>query len=582
MLKLAALCLLTATTSVLAAGTARVTIAQGEMECITDENIKGVTSCKNIPFAQPPIGNLRFAAPQPPKPWSGLRPAQKFGPGCLTIYSQESFPQPFMIPKTMSEDCLNLNVYTPTLNTSANLPVSVFFYGGNYQLGAGSVPLYDGSTLATPGPISGDPGAPNGQNMVVVTMNYRLNVLGGLYAGGEITGNYQYLDQLESMKWIKKNIKAFGGNPDNLMIWGQSAGAASVTSHMIGPKSWPYFKSAVSLSNPIGLQFNTPQLALKVAAEVLKNVSCPNDGSAEMVKCLRAAPAEQLVAASLSKTSMIPSLFPRDVAQILMPWVPVVDGDTIPSQPIRALASGAYNKVPFVISSVANESNEFTRDVWQKDLSPFEAELLMDLIFGFNKTLDKSVLSFYFPNGIPHVKDTHLLLDPIVTDWLWWAPWTTVGQLMSAITPGQIYQVMFTKFLSGWDTWVYSNPINWYCRTVEKGWPGYTDPVCHADDLGPYWYPMQAVRTAGYPVPESAKPTPEEFVLVGQMQSMLGSMAHNGNPGTGTAAAPLQYPPMRPPGQPAQFMNFSTPSHVVTDFRMDSVKVWQREGLIHY
>jgi para-nitrobenzyl esterase len=185
---------------------------------------KGITTFKGIPFAAPPVGNLRWAAPKPAASWTGVLKAEKFGASCIQNIAQERKPwtYEFMTHGEISEDCLSLNVWTPAASASEKRPVFVYIYGGGFNEGSGAVPVYDGEGLASKG-------------LVVVTFNYRVGVLGffthpELHAESEhhAIGNYGLLDQVAALQWVHENIAAFGGDPNRVTIAGQSAGASSV------------------------------------------------------------------------------------------------------------------------------------------------------------------------------------------------------------------------------------------------------------------------------------------------------------------------------------------------------------------
>lgn len=185
----------------------------------------GVTSFKGIPYAAPPVGVLRWREPQPVKPWSKILDATKFGPSCM---------QTDDLPK--SEDCLTLNLWRPA-NASSRLPVMVWIYGG--ALAHGNTPQYPGDALAR-------------QGVIVVSMNYRMGRFGffahpALTAESpdEVHGNYGYLDQIAALKWVQRNIEAFGGDPKNVTIFGESAGGGSVMVHLISPLSRGLFARAI-------------------------------------------------------------------------------------------------------------------------------------------------------------------------------------------------------------------------------------------------------------------------------------------------------------------------------------------------
>lgn len=194
---------------------------------------------KGIPFAAPPVGELRWKAPQPAPSWTDVRQADKFGSACLQtnvfgdIYFRDAQP---------SEDCLNLNIWIPAKPASAKLPVIVWFYGGGFVAGANCEPRYDGENLAKKG-------------VIIVEPNYRLGVF-GFFSHPELTkesghnssGNYGLLDQVAALKWVVKNIAAFGGDPHNITIAGESAGSLSVSALMASPLSRDLFQKAMGES----------------------------------------------------------------------------------------------------------------------------------------------------------------------------------------------------------------------------------------------------------------------------------------------------------------------------------------------
>ncbi|MGN6179364.1 MAG: carboxylesterase/lipase family protein, partial [Mucilaginibacter sp.] len=212
----------------------QVKISNGTLQGVRDS--AGIRSFKGIPYAQPPVGNLRWKEPQPPQNWSGILIADHFGNQAMQkrIYSDMIFRS-----SGVSEDCLYLNVWTPARSAKEKLPVLVYFYGGGFMAGDGSEYRYDGESLATKG-------------IVTVTVNYRLGIFGFL-AHPELTqesphhasGNYGLLDQHAALEWVKKNIAAFGGDPDKVTIGGESAGSMSVSVQVASPLSKGLFRGAI-------------------------------------------------------------------------------------------------------------------------------------------------------------------------------------------------------------------------------------------------------------------------------------------------------------------------------------------------
>ena len=190
-----------------AASAPRATTATGVVQGTLEAS--GVTSYKGIPFAAPPVGDLRWKAPQPAQKWTGVRKADRFGPRAmqLPLFSDMVFRS-----DGVSEDCLYLNVWTPAKSPKAKLPVLVYFYGGGFAAGDGSEPRYDGEAMAAKG-------------IVTLTVNYRLNVFGFLAhpelsaeSPNKASGNYGLMDQAAALKWVKNNIAAFGGDPARVTL----------------------------------------------------------------------------------------------------------------------------------------------------------------------------------------------------------------------------------------------------------------------------------------------------------------------------------------------------------------------------
>jgi len=292
--------------------------------------ISGIAVFKGIPFAQPPVGELRWKAPQPVKSWEGTLRADHFSarPMQLPIYSDMKFRSP-----GISEDCLYLNIWTPAKTGNEQLPVLVFFYGGGMKAGDASEYRYDGESMARKG-------------IVAVTVNYRLGVFGFL-AHPELSqestfhgsGNYGLMDQTEALRWLHKNIAAFGGNPDNMTIAGESAGSSSVCAQIVTPLARNLFAGAIGESGSI-LKMNSV-VKLKEAEQI--GLEFSKSVAANSLKELRAMPAEQLLNATAK-----PGLdnFPLDI-----------DGYFLPESPVTLYKTGKVARVPVIIGWNSEESN---------------------------------------------------------------------------------------------------------------------------------------------------------------------------------------------------------------------------------
>src|SRR3954466_4209906 len=205
----------------------------------TGPQSSGVRMFKGIPFAAPPVGALRWKAPQPASDWPGVRPATQFGPRCM---QQPLFGDMNFRSNGMSENCLYLNVWTPAASAADRLPVLVYLYGGGFRAGDGSEPRYDGESMARRG-------------IVTLTVNYRLAEF-GFFAHPELTaeslhhasGNQGLLDQAAALQWVQQNIAAFGGDPAQVTVAGESAGSISVSALMVSPVAKGLFSKAIGES----------------------------------------------------------------------------------------------------------------------------------------------------------------------------------------------------------------------------------------------------------------------------------------------------------------------------------------------
>ncbi|QJW90524.1 carboxylesterase family protein [Spirosoma taeanense] len=290
----------------------------------------GIRSFKGIPFAQPPVGDLRWREPQPTKNWTGVRQANKFGPRAMqrAIFGDMGFRS-----DGMSEDCLYLNVWTPAKSEKERLPVLVYFYGGGFVAGDGSEARYDGENMASKG-------------IVTLTVNYRLGAF-GFMAHPELTkesphhasGNYGYLDQSAALRWVQQNIAAFGGDPKRVTIAGESAGSISVSAQMASPLSKNLIAGAIGESG--SLLGTLPPTSLSEAEQ--SGVKFAEQVGAKSLAELRAMPAEKLLEATANPNT------PRFSSN--------VDGYFFPKSPFAIFAAGEQAKVPLLVGWNSEEMN---------------------------------------------------------------------------------------------------------------------------------------------------------------------------------------------------------------------------------
>ena len=299
---------------------------------------------RGIAYAEPPIGRLRWRAPQPPAPWQGVRPATRFGPRCIQRDRHERSIG-FFGPEIESEDCLYLNVWTPGQSSGAKHPVMVWIHGGAFLLGSGALPLFDGEQLARAG-------------AVLVTVNFRLGRLGFL-AHQELSresagssGNYGLLDQIAALRWVQENIAAFGGDPNCVTLFGQSTGSVCVSLLMASPLAKGLFHRAIGQS---GARFAPPSTssALGGAMQLLESAErygtqFAQDLGTSSLDELRSVDARQLQLASDGPASA--SNHPSDYA------FPVIDGYVLPENPYAVFAQGRQNDVPLLTGSNENEA----------------------------------------------------------------------------------------------------------------------------------------------------------------------------------------------------------------------------------
>ncbi|MFA5110753.1 MAG: carboxylesterase family protein [Desulfobaccales bacterium] len=320
---------------------------------------------RGIPFAAPPVGARRWKPPQPVAPWTEPRRCEAFGPVC---------PQP-NYSGPMSEDCLFLNVWTPAKSDGDRLPVMVWFHGGAFISGSGSDELYDGAALA-------------GRGVVVVTCNYRLGVLGFLAhprlsaeSPDRVSGNYGLLDQVAALDWVRRNIAKFGGDPGNVTIFGQSAGAASVCLLMVNPLAKGLFHAAIAQSPAmVGMLRPLRQEQLGVAPAETVGLRIAQelglDRAPDILSNLRQVPWDRLNAAAARLETTL------GVEVLKLVFGPTVDGRVIPNHPVRLFGQGRRHPAPLITGVTADESTIFLPLIMPLFTGPADYQRYLQATFG--------------------------------------------------------------------------------------------------------------------------------------------------------------------------------------------------------
>jgi para-nitrobenzyl esterase len=314
----------------------RVKVDSGMLEGVPFGTTPGAAAFKGIPYAAPPTGEWRWKPPRPVEPWVGLRAARELGPVCPQADTWPTIRRrmatllggdPTLVPPLgpTSEDCLSLNVWTTNLGGKTKQPVAVWLHGGGFQFGSG------GDEAASLAP----------RGVVVVTVNYRLGIL-GFFAHAALTresphassGNYGLLDQIEALRWVRRNAAAFGGDPDRVMLFGHSSCGSAVLQLLVSPLARGLFQRAVAQSGSVG-EFQRLVDAETQGREVATRLGAPTGNP---LPALRAASPEHLFSAASGRS-----------------FIPVTDGWVLPESVPSVLAAGRRQDVPLLVGATANE-----------------------------------------------------------------------------------------------------------------------------------------------------------------------------------------------------------------------------------
>ena len=515
-----------------------------------------------LPYAAPPA---RFAAPTAPLPWNGVRDATVDGPGCY-----QSCTEPAGVcPTSVSEDCLLLNIFTPLdANASSLLPVIVFFHGGAFRDGFGGGTLYNGTFLATG---ARDPA-------IVVSVSYRLGAFGFLFGSGaeppapdDPTGNFGILDQRAALTWVRANVAAFGGDAQRVTIWGQSAGAMSVATHLISPGSAGLYSSAVLDSEPFALPFRSVDSARALAAAVSVAASCDaaTQNTQSPAACLRALSADALLAASTVAAHNITADLPFSLLSIFVPFTPTTGTPDVPNTPLLSFqgAPGAARvaDVPISVTTVKDEGTIFIYEGFGTPMSDIEYAALLAVAFGVGDGV-RIGLQYPAPAGASDVRN----LTANVTTAALFRCASRNGTRSLAATPGRtapVYLGEWVRLLS-WAPALWTNATPAYKACWTK--------VCHASELPYLFFPQLEGRTAW---------TNDEADLSAAGRAYLAAFAASSGismgDGAGNGATPLAWPHLDASADATPRMILDAPSRRL-EYEDDACALWDQLGYTFY
>ncbi|XP_035515024.1 bile salt-activated lipase-like [Morone saxatilis] len=494
---------------------------------------------KGIPFADVPG---KWEKPKPHPGWSGILKATKYRDRCLQVTLLQTKTQG-------SEDCLYLNIFVPQgRKLSSNLPVMVYLFGGAFLLGASNDvailgdSLYDGKEMAERG------------NVIIVTVNYRVGTLGFLSSGdARLPGNYGLWDQHAAISWVRRNIEAFGGNPDNITIFGQSAGAASVSFQMLSPYSKGLFRRAISQCgvalSPWALQNNPMALTKKVA----RKVGCWRTNIDEMITCLKMSDPVGLTMAGKIDILLI---LGKGVVMDLLEFSPVVDGDFIPDEPSKLF----HNAAQFdYLAGVNSMDGHIFAGVDVPNINKKNATTVAQvrgLLAGLTKEKGNAAIDSAYSAYTSHwgsapeqavVKKT---VADIETDFLFLVPTQIALQLHANNSSGaRTYSYLFNM------------------KTRIPGFPRWVEAE-HAEDLQ---------YVFGKPFATPLVYFPRHRDLSRYMIAYWTNFAKTGDPSTGDSRVPVPWPAFTKYRHPYLTINHKiTKSSVSYDLRSDYVTYWTK------
>nr|QID41587.1 carboxylesterase CXE19 [Ostrinia furnacalis] len=469
----------------------RVQVEQGALAGVVCEHEEGkYYAFKGIPYAKPPLGPLRFKAPEPPEAWSGIRDASQHGPVC------PQYNERLDRIDEGSEDCLYLNVYSKNLTPPRPLPVMVWIHGGSFYTGSGNSDFYGPEFFME-------------HDVILVTFNYRLEVLGFLCLDNEeVPGNAGLKDQVAAMKWVKKNIAAFGGDTDNITLFGCSAGAACTSYHLISEMSRGLFNKAICQSGVCLSDWSYNLYPRQRAFQLGKLLGIDTEDEKELLQFLKSLPASSLIKIKLPPLHIDVK---RDLTDSIT-FGPVIEKSDLKVEkfvtepPCNLVRKGLIAKVPLILGYTSGEGIEITRNinglVASGILSQVGDVVPRELKFQWSlekiQEVDEKLRKFYF-------QDKEITVDMI--------------QELTNFTSDLLFVYNILRFARHHYRINQNNPPVYVYQFAAETERNYTkqqynmdsiNGVCHADDLHYLFH----VSCLPIPLTEESKKTIKQFVTL--------------------------------------------------------------------
>ncbi|XP_066270604.1 cAMP-regulated D2 protein-like [Branchiostoma lanceolatum] len=501
-----------------------------------------------LPFAEPPVGDLRWQPPQPfSSQWSpSVRDGSVPGQACPQHGCQTEGHDPqHLCPRDgkQSEDCLYLNIFVPhaSHHDTEKLPVLFFIHGGDYGSSSGSALAYDGRFLAEK------------SNTVVVTTNYRLGALGFLVAGqgkDAATGNYGLLDQIEALKWVQANIGNFRGDKNRVTLVGQGAGADSIGIHLTSNKSAGLFDKAIMLSLPFTIPHKSKVEALLLGDYFAEQLNCSHGD----MRCLRSKSVNDVVAVQQKADRYITN--PFKLLELFTNWSPTIDSDILSAEVLDSFSRGLFQRKPFIIGTTSEEAVLFVHASFNKKMSKLEFE---EFILAF---MHEKAVAVYKEYKSPPSSDYRPYLAEMLTDLVFTCP--TRNVIRSAVAAGDtnVWLYVFDQVWSMKHAW----DLNPYCN----------GHVCNGEDLA---FLFQAAPLVNITL------TFDEQNMADDMAVYYGNFAHTGNPNTpglhsrfthAKKSGGLLWPRYNQHGHYTS-LNITTPQNVlIQDYRKEKCDFWDK------